>query len=189
MANIPPEAGTPGSRGQSAAVVLACLALALAAASCSRDAAERAAVSGDFAGERGAGLGPDDRVIDAIRVAVETGRANGAGTQNPVLVWFNNRGYRISRAPVEDFAPGTRAVVILHQEDLPHTLGELRRSSILLTLHLTRAAIASSWYCERATVEVKLADASDFQTYLNREAIGWLSQDEPPRRSPAYALQ
>ena len=33
------------------------------------------------------------------------------------------------------------------------------------------------------------AGASGFQTYLDRGAIGWLSQDGPPRRSPAYALQ
>jgi hypothetical protein len=72
---------------------------------------------------------------------------------------------------------------------LPRTLGDLRNASIVLTLHLDRAEIGASWYCERSAIEVRLEGAEDFHVYLEARSIGWLSQDEPPRRSTSYALQ
>ena len=149
------QPGGPNVGRRALAIGLA--ALGFAGASCSTEplAPDRQAADG-FTAERGVGLGPDPTPIESLRVAVETGEVNGAGTQNPVLVWFDNRSHRLSRQPTADFAPGERVVATLYSEDLPATLGELRRASILLTLHLTRAAIASSWYCQAASVEVLL---------------------------------
>ena len=139
--------------------------------------------------ERGALLGPDDAPIAEIRVSLETGTANGAGSDNPVLIWIDNQRYRVSTEPRQAFAPGVTSVATLMGPGLPRTLGGLRNASIVLTLHLDRAEIGASWYCERAAIEVRLEGTEDFQTYLDARGIGWLSQDEPPRRSTAYALQ
>lgn len=144
---------------------------------------------GDLAHERAPALGPDDALIDEIRVTVRTGTVNGAGTQDPVLVWFDNRPHELSRQPANDFAPGHTASASLLGRGVPRTLGELRRASIVLALHLDRAEIAASWYCERALVEVKLEGADGYETYLESADVGWLSQDEPPRRAAFYALQ
>lgn len=141
------------------------------------------------AGERGAELGDDDAEIEEIRVTVETGTVNGAGTDKPVLVWFDNQPHKLSRNPSTAFLSGRTTSANLRGAGVPRTLGELRRASILLTLHLQRAEIAASWYCERAAVEVLLEGAGEHTVYLESRKVGWLSQDEPPRRSPAYALQ
>jgi hypothetical protein len=139
--------------------------------------------------ERGADLGADDAVIDEIRVTLETGTVNGAGTDNQVLIWFDNREHRIARDPTTAFAPDSVATKILIGKDVPGTLGALRRASIVLTLRLARAEIAVSWFCRRALIEVKLRGSDAFEPYLEDREVGWLSQDEPPRRSIAYALQ
>lgn len=134
-------------------------------------------------------LGADNAVVGAIRITLRTGTVNGAGTDNPVLVWFDNQRQEISRAPVQDFAPGASVEAVLTGTGLPRTLGALRRSSIVLTLHLDRASIGASWYCDLARVEVRLEGEEDYDRYLEVRDLGWLSQAEPPRRSPAYALQ
>ena len=139
--------------------------------------------------ERGALLGADDAPIAEIRVSLETGTANGAGSDNPVLIWIDNQRYKVSRQPTQAFAPGVTIVETLMGPGLPRTLGALRNASIVLTLHLDRAEIGASWYCERVAIEVRLEGAEDYQTYLEAREVGWLSQDEPPRRSTAYALQ
>lgn len=142
-----------------------------------------------LAGERAPDLGPDDTPVQELRVTVETGTVNGAGTENPIVVWFGERRYELSQAPTRDFEPGRRTVLTLAGSRVPRTLGALRRSSILLTLQLNRAQMAASWYCSYASIEVLLEGRDDFATYLEKRDVGWLSQDEPPRRSPAFALQ
>jgi hypothetical protein len=84
---------------------------------------------------------------------------------------------------------GSRRFLQRLRSGLPASLGALRRASILLTVDLGRAAAATSWYCERARVEVRLEGSEAWVPYLERRDVGWLSLDEPPRRSPAYALQ
>jgi hypothetical protein len=138
---------------------------------------------------RGAKLGPDDAEIAEIRVSVETGTVNGAGSQNPVLIWLDNRPFRLSDAPERDFAPGKVVTATLMGGGVPRSLGELRRASILMTLHLDRAEIAASWYCSRVAIELRLEGSEDTVPYLEVRDVGWLSQDEPPRRSPAFGLQ
>ena len=146
-------------------------------------------IAGSPSRERGAELGPDDAEIAEIRVSVETGTANGAGSQNPVRIWLDNRPFELSDAPERDFAPGRAVTTTLMGAGLPRTLGELRRASIVLALQLGRAAIAASWYCARAAIEVRLEGSKDAVRYLEVRDVGWLSQDEPPRRSPSFALQ
>lgn len=185
---------TEARRGLVGAAVLGVLvgagASLLAQHGCSilraRDDAGRA---GPTPRERGAMLGPDDAPIAEIRVSLETGTANGAGSDNPVLIWIDNQRYKISNEPMQAFAPGVTSVATLMGPGLPRTLGGLRNASIVLTLHLDRAEIGASWYCERAAIEVRLEGSEDYQTYLEVREVGWLSQDEPPRRSTAYALQ
>lgn len=139
--------------------------------------------------ERGVDLGPDGARISAIRVAVATGTVNGAGTDNPVLIWFGDRSHELAEEPARAFTPGESVSATLIGGGVPETVGELRRSSILLTLHLGRAAIAASWYCDRVSIEVRLEGETDYRPYLERRDVGWLSLDEPPRRSPAFAPQ
>lgn len=139
--------------------------------------------------ERRPALGPDEAEIGSIRVTVETGTVNGAGTDNPVVIWFDNQGHKLSDEPARAFVPGSRVSATLSGSGVPKTLGELRRTSIVITLQLNRAEIAASWYCERARIEVRLEGQEGYATYLESGSVGWLSQDEPPRRSPAYALQ
>jgi hypothetical protein len=134
-------------------------------------------------------LGPDDARIEEIRIQLETGTANGAGTDKPVLVWIGNHRHKLSRNPARDFAPGTGVTATLRGGDLPRTLGALRRASIVLALDLGSSAIASSWNCASARIDVRLADSDAFETYLENRDVGWLSLDEPPRRPPAFALQ
>jgi len=134
-------------------------------------------------------LGPEDAAIGALRVTVDTGSVNGAGTDRPVLLWLDNRPHALSDAPRGDFAPGATATATLRGSGVPVTLGALRRASILLTVDLGRSAIATSWYCARAALEVRLEGSAAWVPYLERRDVGWLSLDEPPRRSPAYALQ
>lgn len=139
--------------------------------------------------ERVPALGPDDALIDELRVTLRTGTLNGAGTQHAVQIWFDNRPQQLSRQPTVDFAPGHSVSASLLGRGVPRTLGELRRASIVLALRLDRAEISASWYCEHALVEVKLEGGEGYQTYIESDGVGWLSQDEPPRRSPFYALQ
>ncbi len=138
--------------------------------------------------ERGAALGPDDTRIGGIRVVLETGVANGAGTTRPVLLWLNNRRFALG-TPEEALDPGERSTTVLGGAGLPRTLGELRRSSLVLALELGDAAIGASWYCARAAVEVRLEGSEEYRRYLDRPEVGWLSMGEPPRKSPLYALQ
>jgi len=139
--------------------------------------------------ERGAELGPDDAEIAEILASVETGTANGAGSQNAVRIWIDHRPFELSDAPERDFAPGRAITTSLLGSGLPRTLGELRRASIVLTLKLDRAEIAASWYCARATIGVRLEGSEEAVPYLEVRDVGWLSQDEPPRRSTQFALQ
>ena len=134
-------------------------------------------------------LGAPEREIGSIRVTVETGRRNGAGTDNAILVWFDNRRARISPPAERALAPGESESIVLSGDVIPQTLGALTNASILLTLDLGRAEIAASWYCAQALVEVRFAGSEEYVRYLEASEIGWLSQDEPPRRSTAYALQ
>lgn len=142
-----------------------------------------------FAPELGAQLGDDSSRIGGIRVAVTTGRVNGAGTDNAVIAWFDNVPFELSDDPASAFTPGSRTSSVLSGPGLPRTLGELRRASVVLSLHLNHAEIGASWYCESASVEVRLEGSESYTPYLTAVDVGWLSQDEPPRRSPAYALQ
>jgi hypothetical protein len=148
-----------------------------------------AGLAGSPPSERGAELGPDDSRIAEIRVTLETGTANGAGSDNPALLWIDNRRYKVTAEAAHTLAPGTTSTATLMGPGLPRTLGDLRNASIVLTLHLDRAEIGASWYCERSAIEVRLEGAEDFHVYLEARSIGWLSQDEPPRRSTSYALQ
>jgi hypothetical protein len=149
----------------------------------------RGAGPGGVAQERAPALGPDGTLIDEIRVTVRTGTVNGAGTQDAVKIWFDNRPQQLSRQPTRDFAAGATVSATLLGRGVPRTLGELRRASIVLALQLNRAEIGASWYCDRVSLEVKLAGADGYDTYLESDDVGWLSQDEPPRRSSFYALQ
>ena len=139
--------------------------------------------------ERAPELGADETPIGSLRVSVATGTVNGAGTDNPVLVWFDNQRHELGEDPAAAFARGQEASAVLRGPGLPRTLGELRRTSILLTLHINRAEIGASWFCDRVRVEVRLEGEGNYTTYLERSDVGWLSQDEPPRRSTAYAIQ
>ncbi len=170
-------------------LVVATLAIGLACAE--RETADGlpARLAPSVTSDRGADLGPDDASIGAVRVSVDTGIANGAGTDNPVLVWINNQRYEITDDPARAFEPGGTVAGMLLGPGLPRTLGELRRSSIVLALDLGRAEIAASWYCDRAAVEVRLEGEEAYRPYLESRDVGWLSLDEPPRRAPAYALQ
>ncbi len=145
---------------------------------------------GRLAAQRGAALGPDDARIGGIRVTLETGSVNGAGTHRPVLLWLDNEEHELGDGrPSEAFAAGARHTTILSGPGLPRTLGALRQSSLVLALSLGDAAIGASWYCERALVEVRLEGEASFSPYLDRSQIAWLSMGEPPRRSPLFALQ
>ena len=139
--------------------------------------------------DAGAALGPDAAAIGSIRVTVDTGVRNGAGTTNPILVWFENRPYSLADDPLQAFRPGQSISAVLTGSAIPRTLGALRRSSILLTMHLDRAQITASWFCDRALIEVRLQGSEEYAPYLEDRGVGWLSLDEPPRRSTAYALQ
>jgi len=120
---------------------------------------------------------------------VKTGVVNGAGTLKPILAWFDNQPFVLSRDAQQDFAPGVQTSAVLSGPGLPRTLGALRAASILLTVQLDRAEMGVSWYCDSASVEVRLEGSDDYRLYLSDTGVGWLSQDEPPRRSTAYALQ
>lgn len=108
--------------------------VAVAAAACSGpetgDARRR---DGDafLSSERGAEPGPDDAGIGAVRVTVETGTVNGAGTHNPVYV--------------------------------PATLGELRRTGIVLTLGLGRAEIGVLECRTSGARQIGIARAVDYE--------------------------
>jgi len=134
-------------------------------------------------------LGPDTAAIGNIRITVKTGVVNGAGTLKPILAWFDNQPFVLSRDAQQDFAPGVQTSAVLSGPGLPRTLGALRAASILLTVQLDRAEMGVSWYCDSASVEVRLEGSDDYRLYLSDTGVGWLSQDEPPRRSTAYALQ
>lgn len=142
-----------------------------------------------FVGTRAPELGRDDTPLASIRVTLDTGTRNGAGTDNDVVLWIDNRRHGVSSQPAEDLAAGRSVSATFRGSSIPRTLGELRRASLVLTLQIERADIASSWYCERVLLEVRPEGAEEFATYLERRDVGWLSQDEPPRRSNAFALQ
>lgn len=142
-----------------------------------------------FASDRAPELGSDETPIGSLRITVETGVRNGAGTDRPILAWLDNARSALTDAPETAFASGKTVSAVLRGPSVPRTLGDLRRASIVLALDLSRAAIDVSWYCERALVEVRLEGSEEYRTYLDRRDVGWLSQNELPRRSPAYALQ
>lgn len=137
---------------------------------------------------RGPELGDDANEIGGVRVTVETSGANGAGSTNPIVVWFDNRGSRLADDPLAAFAAGHETTAVLTSK-IPRTVGELRSASIVLTMALERGAISASWKCRRARVEVRLVGEERYRPYLDRDDVGWLSLDEPPRRSLAFALQ
>jgi hypothetical protein len=183
--------GNLRDRVDSAPVRRLLLAIGLLALACGGDGAGPGG-SPDGSGEsfgRGAGLGPDGTRIEDVRVTLETGTLNGAGTDNNIALWFDNQRMRLTSTPGSAFAAGGTLTTTLAGEHVPRNLGELRRASIVLTMDLARASIASSWFCEDAKIEVRLEGDEDFRTYLDDGEVGWLSQDEPPRRSTAYALQ
>ncbi len=175
-----------------AAALVGALAGALATAGLERDG-EPAAPGPHVAllsAGRGAALGPDDAPIGGIRVTVETGVANGAGTHRPVLLWLDNAAHELGDGrAAEAFAPGARHTTTLSGPGLPRTLGALRQASLVLALSLGDAAIGASWYCERALVEVRLEGEETFAPYVERTDVAWLSMGEPPRKSPLFALQ
>ena len=153
------------------------------------DSSSGATAQGALARERAPELGPDHTRIGRIRLTVETGTANGAGTDRAVLVWLDRQRHALGSPHEGAFSPGATATAILTGPGLPRTLGELRRASIVLALDLGRASIGASWHCRRARIEVRLEGSEEWLEYLTSQEVGWLSQDEPPRRSSAYALQ
>ncbi len=54
---------------------------------------------------------------------------------------------------------------------------------------LERATISASWKCRKLRIEVRRAGAESDVPYLERDDVGWLSLDAPPRKSLAFALQ
>jgi len=54
---------------------------------------------------------------------------------------------------------------------------------------LERAAISASCTSRKLRIEVRRAGEVKRVPYLERDDVGWLSLDEPQRKSLAFALQ